>query len=823
MRRKNILSMALRGLILVILFAVVRQGVASSPPATLRAISASAPGSASGLQLRVDGLYSFNAVQASPDTLFIDLTPATAGKVAPKGEWSGGLLTGYSLLQFVDSNHQPVVRIQVEMKHHQAFQVQRTNDALLVVFGDNSVAPTAAGLAPTVSSAAPMETSKPVEPKIQAVKSSGGLAEVSGVSINSRPDGEVFVDVTTTQPTSYHVSQLNNPRRLVVDLDHARQSLHRKTYEAQSSLLSDVRIGQFHEKNPSIVRVVADLSGNPIFDVHAHAGGIRIELKSHASASNAAAPAVTASNAPTAKVVEVKSSQNTPENLTAKSSSEASGQQTAMVKAEPVIHSVSTVQAAPLTPNHSEYQNVLPGASGSKEISAAPRPDTSDQSPEALQAARAAKIIAGSAGTDTEAAQEQPAGVSVLNSDQVRYTGEPISLNLKDVDLKDFFRLIHEISGLNILVDPNVTGTLTLVLDNVPWDQALDIVLKDYQLGKTLDGNVLRISKLETLTAQQEAASKLVAAREDAQPLVTRFVPVNYAKAQTIQTLLKTWVGGGALTKRGNILVDDRTNTLIVSDIASQIPVILQIISKLDTKTKQISIEARIVRTTNDFSRILQSALSAAWLNQTTAMAGGSGAGSTANGAGKLPLVTTAPLTGFGVYAITNAGAHYIINAAIAAEESKAELKTISKPFIVTQNNVPGTITQGVQIPIQTSINNTVTITYAQAALTLTVTPQVTADGNIFLIIKVDNSSVGAVLTAAGPSINTQSATTQVLVPDGGTVIFGGVTLSSHSHSDDYVPILGQIPVIGHLFKNTNTTTNDQELVFFVTPKVLPG
>src|SRR5579859_2706602 len=349
MRRKNILSMALRGLILLIFCAVVRQGVASSPPATLRAISVSAPGSASGLQLRVDGLYSFNAVQASPDTLFIDLTPATAGKVAPKGEWSGGLLTGYSLLQFVDSNHQPVVRIQVEMKHHQAFQVQRTNDALLVVFGDNSVAPTAAGLAPTVSSAAPMETSKPVEPKIQAVKTSGGLAEVSGVSINSGPDGEVFVDVTTTQPTSYHVSQLNNPRRLVVDLDHARQSLRRKTYEAQSSLLSDVRIGQFHEKNPSIVRVVADLSGNPIFDVHAQAGGIRIELKSHASASNVAVPAVTASNAPASKVTEAKSSKVAEENQPVKSSREISGQKTAMIKAEPVAARESANQAPATT------------------------------------------------------------------------------------------------------------------------------------------------------------------------------------------------------------------------------------------------------------------------------------------------------------------------------------------------------------------------------------------------------------------------------------------------------------------------------------------
>ena len=152
------------------------------------------------------------------------------------------------------------------------------------------------------------------------------------------------------------------------------------------------------------------------------------------------------------------------------------------------------------------------------------------------------------------------------------YTGEPISLNLKDVDLKDFFRLIHEISGLNIIIDPNVTGSVTLVLDSVPWDQALDIVLKNNGLGKVLEGNVLRIARLQTLTAEQEGVTKLAAARMDAAPLVTVFRPINYAKATEIATLLKTWTGGGALTRRGTVLVDVRGNTLIVSDVQSRYP-----------------------------------------------------------------------------------------------------------------------------------------------------------------------------------------------------------------------------------------------------------
>jgi type IV pilus assembly protein PilQ len=386
--------------------------------------------------------------------------------------------------------------------------------------------------------------------------------------------------------------------------------------------------------------------------------------------------------------------------------------------------------------------------------------------------------------------------------------------------------LIHEISGLNILVDPDVTGSVTTVLDNVPWDQALDIVLKNNGLGKSLEGNVLRISRVSTLTAEQESATKLVAAREDAQPLVTQFVAVNYAKAATISTLLKSWLGGGALTKRGNVLVDDRTNTVIVSDISTQIPVILQIIKKLDSKSKQVSIEARVVLASKTFERDLSGALNNGISNHSGSVVTGGAVGTGASV--QDPIVPPPRITigqtnasGFGAYSITDAGSKYFINAMIAAAESNTQAKTISKPVIVTQNNVAGMVVQGVQIPVQTTVNLTVTTVYFPAALTLTVTPQVTADGNVFMVIKVDNSSLGAILPS-GPSINTQSATTQVLVPDGGTVIFGGVTINGSNLTANYVPIIGDIPILGHLFKETTRATNDSELLFFVSPKVLP-
>jgi type IV pilus assembly protein PilQ len=172
---------------------------------------------------------------------------------------------------------------------------------------------------------------------------------------------------------------------------------------------------------------------------------------------------------------------------------------------------------------------------------------------------------------------------------------------------------------------------------------------------------------------------------------------------------------------------------------------------------------------------------------------------------------------------ISNVGARYYIQSALAAAESRAEAKTISNPMIITQNNVTGTVLQGVQIPIQTTINNTISVQFQNAALQLKVTPQVTADLNVFLNIEVDNSTVGSISTLAGPSIDTQTATTQVLVPDGGTVVFGGITVKSENKSSTGIPWVQDIPIVGHLFKNTTHITDNNELLFFVTPKILPG
>jgi type IV pilus assembly protein PilQ len=637
-------------------------------------------------------------------------------------------------------------------------------------------------------------------------------ASVAEILVTAGPAGEVTIDVATTKSPTFHSFRLAHPDRLVVDIEGMTNAVRRKLIPVSSQVVKDVRVGQFREKNPEVVRVVADLSGNPLFDARAYAGGVRLEVKPRATAvaRAAAQPA-------------------------------ASKKETPVPPAAPAAASTlgTAAQRDELKP---DYKNSLPTSEARSAVAAAPRQTPQAATPEALRAETAAQVLsAGAASNPTAPPNTGSVGPAPHGEDTPAYTGEVISVNLKDADLKDFFRLIHEISGLNILVDPNVTGSVTMVLDNVPWDQALDIVLKDNGLGKVLEGNVLRIARLDTLWAEQESANKMAAERLAAAPLVTVFRPVNYAKAKDIATLFKTWTGGGALSKRGSVLVDERTNTLIISDVASQIPIIQGVLAKLDTKTKQVAIEARIVLASSTFQRTLGAALLGAARNPSgsTVGVGQTGTGSSltpsasstsASGSSSataiLPPWTTwtapaNPTSGFGVVAITNSSERYLIDAVISAAEIRSQAKTISRPSIITQNNVEGMVQQGTQIPVQTSINNTIAVQYQNATLQLTVTPQVTDDGHIFLKINVQNASPGSIVLNASVSINIQQATTQVLVPDGGTVVFGGVTVTQRQNSVTQIPLLGNIPILGNLFKSTNVQDSDQELLFFVSPRLL--
>jgi type IV pilus assembly protein PilQ len=418
-----------------------------------------------------------------------------------------------------------------------------------------------------------------------------------------------------------------------------------------------------------------------------------------------------------------------------------------------------------------------------------------------------------------------------------KYTGEPISVNLKDVDLKDFFRLIHEISGLNVVLDPDVHGSLTIVLDDVPWDQALDIVLKNNALSRQLDGNVLRIATMDTLRreadgrrAQQEAESMAVE-----RVTVTRFL--SYAHSKDVVPTIKKF-----LSSRGDIVSDDRTNAVIISDIPSTIPGADRLIQQLDRKTQEVEIEARVISATRSFARDIGTQLGLGWGNGSTTAAGGVSAVGvspitafntpgaaypvvSSGGGAQVPLFSNLGVTGptSGLQFI-NASNAVRIDAILTMAESRGLLKILSRPRVVTQNNIQAVVKQGVRVPVESAatLGAPATITYVDAFLKLTVTPQITVENTIFLNVDVENTTPDFGRAINGnPTLITQQATTQVLVTDGGTVVIGGVIQTTNSVSVDQVPLLGDIPWLGNLFKHQTVKSSNQELIFFITPRVI--
>jgi type IV pilus assembly protein PilQ len=408
---------------------------------------------------------------------------------------------------------------------------------------------------------------------------------------------------------------------------------------------------------------------------------------------------------------------------------------------------------------------------------------------------------------------------------------------LKDVDLKDFFRLIHEISGLNVVLDPTVHGTVTLVLDEVPWDQALDIVLKNNGLNKQLDGNVLRIVTQDTLRREADSTRDLVKAQTDAvQPeTVTRVL--SYAKASELVAPLKRF-----LSARGDVMAIDRSNTLIIRDIPESIPGVDNLIRQLDRKSQQVEIEARVVQATRSFARDIgtQFGVAGGWqgANSSNVVGGNPVASQTspivhpttpplvsAGATGSIPLLSNFPANAATSGLIfAHSSPNFALDYIITAAEAKGVGKLLSSPELVTQNNAMAVVKQGAQIPIQTTVNNTISTQYIDAVLRLQVTPQITTDGTVFLDVIVENTQADFSNEVNGlPTLNTESAQTKVLIEDGGTVVIGGVMVTQQNTTVQEVPLLGSVPVIGHLFSRTAVSVSTQELLFFVTPRILPG
>ncbi len=448
----------------------------------------------------------------------------------------------------------------------------------------------------------------------------------------------------------------------------------------------------------------------------------------------------------------------------------------------------------------------------------------------------------------------QPARKTAAAAEEKReYTGERLTLNFQDIETRAVLQLLADASGQNIVVSDSVSGSVTLRLQNVPWDQALDIVLRTKGLDKRRTENVIIVAPADELANREKAD---LAAKKDLQelaPLRSEYLQVNYAKAADLAELIKSQ-GGSLLSGRGNVAVDERTNTLLLQDTADKLADIRRLVGTLDIPVRQVLIEARIVIVNDDFTRELgvrsgvtgtqtngndgvfvtsgslestDTSLGSALSN----LRGGSATpypidvptGSTAGQRYNINLPVGSPA---GRLAFMVLGSDYIVDLELSAAQAEGRGEIISSPRVITANQKEASIEQGVEVPYQESASSgATTIQFKKAVLALKVTPQITPDNRIILDLNVKKDSVGQVVVASGgvnvPSIDTREITTQVLVNDGQTVVLGGILETERRESERKVPFLGDIPGLGILFKTTTKTNNKDELLIFVTPKIL--
>ncbi len=433
------------------------------------------------------------------------------------------------------------------------------------------------------------------------------------------------------------------------------------------------------------------------------------------------------------------------------------------------------------------------------------------------------------------------------------YRGERLTLNFQDIETRAVLQLLAETSGQNIVVSDTVQGNVTLRLQNVPWDQALDIVMRTKGLDKRQEGNVIYVAPAEELAAREKQLLESQKSLTELSPVRTEYLQVNYAKASDLASLIKSQGKGSLLSERGSLAIDERTNTLLLQDTADRLADIRRLVQTLDIPVKQVLIEARIVIVNDDFSRELGVRFGGAFVgnygsddglmyvsNSGLNSADGSrGPIIAPGGPGGVGIDGNAVATGLDRYlvnlpianpagrlAMTLLDSDYVVDLEITAAQREGRGEVVSAPRVITANGKEAVIEQGTEIPYQESASSGATTTqFKKAVLSLKVTPQITPDDRVILDLTVSKDSVGQILPSATggnvPSIDTREITTQVLVNDGQTVVLGGILETERRDTVNKVPFLGDIPGLGWLFRSKGKTDNKDELLIFVTPKIL--
>jgi len=775
-------------------------------------ISVQGKGNAAIITIHANGALTHNEYRPVDNLLLVDFPGVDVGALDSNThtvDVPG--ITSYQVHSYKAANGAQTARVELTLAAHANVRLSsQSNEVQIAVNAEPEASPAVAKPSPTFT--------RPRAVSPAALPATSQLVRVRGISVVRGNEG-TNVEIRATGILTARTLTLKSPERLVIDLPNAVPESRPHNIPVHAADVNMVRMSQYQTEPPT-TRVVLDLKAPQNFELASLDNKLVVKLRPLTSRGTGLATSGTA-NAPAFSVPAMSPSYNQPTTTPA-----AKQRAQDFVVVQPQYHEVSREQLEQQEKTASDRASAaakILGAAPAVEIPLSAGPTQGSIKPQAVQAA----MMQAGAGSAINAA------TATANCNTGRYTGEPISVNLKDVDLKDFFRLIHEISGLNVVLDPGVAGNLTIVLDDVPWDQALAIVLQNNGLQCQLNGNVLRIALPDTLRREADA----LRATQEAQALavdrvtVTRYL--SYAAAKNVVPTLKAF-----LSKRGDIIADDRTNSLIVQDIPSVIPGLDRLIKELDRKTQQVEIEARVVAATRSFARDIGTQLGFGVGNKVSA-AGGAGAAGTSPiqapgitapqyiivGSNQIPLFSNFPAVGpTSGLSIINATNNYRLDFILTAAENRGLIKILSRPRVVTQDHVQALVRQGVRIPVVTAaqLGGPPTTTYVDAFLRLQVQPQITSENTIFLNVDVENTTPDFGTQVAGnPQLLTQQATTQVLVSDGGTVVIGGVIQTTDNISRQQVPVLGDVPILGNLFKRRSVSTSTQELIFFITPRIV--
>ena len=758
--------------------------VGTETPA-LRSISSRLDGALSTVLIEASEPVAYLTSQPDPLTVLVDLRNVAAGSLASQAIPDVLEPVGSVRVEAANApDGAPVARIRVNLERQTKHRVRSQRNTILVEVDRQVARQSGSTGAPGAANAL---LQRPAAPQAQAQSQSQPAA--------SKPSPEAGTTKPATQLRSVRIGQNENgysvtlagngalkamkvddasaPDRVFLDFANVAAGSAPAITRVGNDDIERVRVAT-NSREPLITRVVIDLARKIPYTVETVGEELRVLFKKAVEKAAETAAAITE---PT--VVEPVAADAAP----ATEPAPASVATDAVPADVPAMSNVAPVPALP----------AMPGAR------VAPANQDSPQAARALLEA---------------AARTQ-------NSDPPRvFQGEPITLDFQGADLRAVLRTFAEIAeGLNIVIDPSIQGTVDVSLRDVPWDQALDIILRANKLGYSVEGNIVRIVPLQVLAAENEERRKLQEAEALAGELRVLTRAVSYAKAQDLVAVITR----SALSARGDVQVDARTNTLIIRDLGDRLTAADELISRLDRPQPQVEIEARIVQLDRNKARDL----GIQWnfggrvdpaLGTSTGLAFPN-KGSLNAGTG---AVDNASPSNIGIVLGSVNGA-VDLSVTLRALESEGSVKILSTPRVTTQNNIPAEITQGAQIPIQVVSNNTVTVTFKDAALTLRVTPQITAANTVIMNIFLENATPDYSETNPAqpiPAINTQRAVTSVLMADGDTTVIGGIFTKLESQSATRTPFLHRVPLIGWLFKTDTRNQDDSELLIFITPRI---